>query len=340
MAIKSRLAKRKTRTLLAESLERRAMMAADVAHNFLFPHDVDDDGSVTPLDALVVVNRLNRGTDDSVVGKPQFHDVDDDSRVTPLDALVLINDINARAADTGAGGPLLLQSSVLKNAATGTRVRVELETEGAETELKIRLDNAPVSSSFEVMLNDIALGQLMTDARGRGQIVLSQGDDNRDHAPLPPAITSLSPEMELIIGDIVRGQLSQIASVENHNSNVTGPGASESQELHLKAVFPQRDGIQSSATYEREIERGAVKQKLEAEIENAAPNSVVTVTVNGVFVGNITTDVKGKGKLRLTSSPTDTGEQPLPPTFPVIAAGASIQIGSSVAEFRVVSETR
>ncbi len=79
------------------------MMAADVAHNFLFPHDVDDDGSVTPLDALVVVNRLNRGTDESLVGKPQFHDVDDDSSVTPLDALVLINEINARAADNGAG---------------------------------------------------------------------------------------------------------------------------------------------------------------------------------------------------------------------------------------------
>ncbi len=36
-------------------------MAADVFHNFVLPNDVDDDGSITPLDALVVINRINQG---------------------------------------------------------------------------------------------------------------------------------------------------------------------------------------------------------------------------------------------------------------------------------------
>ena len=62
----------------------------------MYPHDVDDDGSVTPLDALVVINRLNRGSDDSASVVHRFHDVDDDSQVTPLDALVVINYLNAK----------------------------------------------------------------------------------------------------------------------------------------------------------------------------------------------------------------------------------------------------
>ena len=144
-------------------------MAADVAHNFLFPHDVDDDGSVTPLDALIVINHLNRGGDDSISVGGQFHDVDDDSQVTPLDALILINDLNSKSAAPSGNNPILSQSSVLSIPTSGVRVRVELETEGTESELNIRIDHAPASSSYAVTLNDIALGQLTTDARGRGQ---------------------------------------------------------------------------------------------------------------------------------------------------------------------------
>lgn len=88
MATKIRKSTNLRRRLFSEALEPRAMMAADVMHNFLFPHDVDDDGSVTPLDALVVINRLNRGADDSSLHERQFHDVDDDSRRTNMGSIV------------------------------------------------------------------------------------------------------------------------------------------------------------------------------------------------------------------------------------------------------------
>ena len=328
MATNRRNNRNSTRKLFSETLEPRAMLAADTVHNFLFPHDVDDDGSVTPLDALVVINRLNRGGDDASSVKRQFHDVDDDSQVTPLDALILINDINSKSAVPSANGPVVSQSSALSNPASGSRVRVELETEGVETELKIRIDQAPVSRSFPVTLNNIALGQLTTDARGRGQIVLSRGDDNRQHLPLPAELSSLTPEMELVIGDIVKGKLSQVAKTESNGSGTSTTPVSGSQEQHFVATFDVVAGVIRSAEYEQETERGITKRKFEAEIEKATPNSNFVVSVGGIVVGSIATDSKGKGKLRLTTNPKDARDQLMPASFPAVSDGTSVRIGT------------
>ncbi len=300
------------------------MMAADVAHNFLFPHDVDDDGSVTPLDALVVINRLNHGGDDSRSAERQFHDVDDDSQVTPLDALILINDINSNSAAPVGNGLHVAKSSVLNTA--NARVRVELETEGPETELNIRMDHAPVSSSFEVSLNDIALGQLVTDARGRGKMVLSQGDDNREHLPLPSGLTTLSPDMELVIGDIVKGKLSQVTKVESNGTST--PVVTSSQEQQFAARFDAVGGVVRSAEFEQETEAGATKRKFKAEIEKATPNTRFDVTVGGIMVGSVQTDSKGRGRLSLATNPKDAGDQIMPASFPAISDGTTVKIGA------------
>ncbi len=311
------------------------MMAADAMHNFLFPHDVDDDGNVTPLDALVVINHLNRGGDDSSSAQHQFHDVDDDSQVTPLDALILINDLNSRSAAPNGDSPRASQSSVLSAPSSGTRVRVELETEGAESELNIRIDNAPVSRSFPVSLNDIALGQLMTDAKGRGRIVLGQGEGDREQLPLPPGLTTLSPETELVIGDIVRGKLSQVSRLESNASGSATPPVVEGQEQHFVAKLSVVSGATYSAEFEQEAENGVTKRQFEAEIEKAAPNSRLEVSVGGILVGNIDTDIKGKGKIRLTTNPKDSGEQLMPSAFPTVADGTTVKIGTVESTLRL-----
>ncbi len=94
---------RPTRKLLPEALEARQLMASDLAHNFLLPHDVNDDYRVTPSDALMVINKLNRrGMDDTPqTSRSHFEDVNDDSRLTPSDALTVINRINSQAAVAG-----------------------------------------------------------------------------------------------------------------------------------------------------------------------------------------------------------------------------------------------
>ncbi len=313
------ISQRKTRfrRLFSERLETRTLFAADVLHNFLMPHDVDDDGSITPIDALVVINRLNKSGETAINGH-EFEDVDDDSQLTPLDALAVINKLNSTTVHATT------DQSTNVPGVSGVRARVELESEGAEAELKIRVDNAPASSSFDVTLNDIALGQLMTDTRGRGELLLSRGGDDSNRSPLPDALIALSPDMELVIGDIVRGKIARAANVE------------ETASLHLLARFSPIDRVERSAEFERESEGGLVRQRFEAALEHAAANGMFDVAVDGILIGRINTDINGKGRLRLSNHSEHEGDQPFPESFPDLESGSIVTIGDVSSGFNSV----
>ncbi len=81
-------------------------------HNSAKPLDVNNDGLITPLDALQIINELNARrltnnsefslptiTDD--VAPPPFYDVSNDGRATPFDALLVINHLNRASGGTG-----------------------------------------------------------------------------------------------------------------------------------------------------------------------------------------------------------------------------------------------
>lgn len=70
--------------------------------NSLDRNDVNQDNIVSPLDALVVINDLNRRGGRLLQGlnlEGYFIDVNDDGWLTPLDALVVINHLNRRAGE-------------------------------------------------------------------------------------------------------------------------------------------------------------------------------------------------------------------------------------------------
>jgi hypothetical protein len=66
------------------------------------PFDVDNDGYISPSDALFVINYLNRthpeAEAESTVFLASFLDVDGDSYVSPSDAPMVINYLNANDA--------------------------------------------------------------------------------------------------------------------------------------------------------------------------------------------------------------------------------------------------
>lgn len=86
----------------------------DTLHNPLLAGDVNADGLVAPLDALIVLNRLSQAQRDGVLGgisvellvpdtPRRYHDVDNSRRVEPLDALIVLNMVarNNRSAENG-----------------------------------------------------------------------------------------------------------------------------------------------------------------------------------------------------------------------------------------------
>lgn len=70
--------------------------------------DVNNSGSISAIDALLVINYLNSGQPtflpDSTFVAPPFIDVNGDERVTAFDALLVINELNRRSGGGGTGG--------------------------------------------------------------------------------------------------------------------------------------------------------------------------------------------------------------------------------------------
>jgi hypothetical protein len=63
------------------------------------PHDVNDDGDMTPVDVLLVINRINRDPADPTLpprpeSPPPFYDVNGDGHCTAEDVLQIVNEIN------------------------------------------------------------------------------------------------------------------------------------------------------------------------------------------------------------------------------------------------------
>lgn len=100
----------KSRPLQLESLESRYVLAGcspvlSPSTNETMPADVNADGNIGLLDALIVVNELNdRAHSDPVTGElscaslaTHFIDPNGDAHVSPLDALMVVNVISARS---------------------------------------------------------------------------------------------------------------------------------------------------------------------------------------------------------------------------------------------------
>lgn len=120
---RSRGPRQSKRRLLTETLESRQLLAGDfggtmgdapfevpadtyedvdnysVGHNYWNKFDVDNNGQITALDALRVINHMNSHAEGEMTGdqvaSSGFVDVNEDHVVTALDALLVINQLNA-----------------------------------------------------------------------------------------------------------------------------------------------------------------------------------------------------------------------------------------------------
>jgi hypothetical protein len=100
----------------SESATVTILLATSPLQNPLRHGDVNTDGNVTPLDALLILSRLARAQREGISGgvpvellvdqSPRFYyDTDGNGRVEPLDALIVLNRI-ARDSRQGAGESL------------------------------------------------------------------------------------------------------------------------------------------------------------------------------------------------------------------------------------------
>ncbi len=93
-----RMLKSRLRRLHLESLEPRVVFASDYENVFI-GKDVNDDGFITPVDALVTINKLFRTSGPlPPIGSgqvpPAYYDVNGDGEITALDPLLVLNHLS------------------------------------------------------------------------------------------------------------------------------------------------------------------------------------------------------------------------------------------------------
>ena len=99
----------KRRRLRSEMLERRELLAANMFHNEAMPEDVNEDGQITPADALAVIDQVSRRSrgDFDAEGRRErgrMTDVNNDGVDSPSDALAVINRLSDDARQRRDGG--------------------------------------------------------------------------------------------------------------------------------------------------------------------------------------------------------------------------------------------
>lgn len=133
-------------------------------HNAANPYDVSNDGVLSPLDAILVINYLNHtpGGPTPVGSPPPYLDVDGDNIIAPVDALMVINMLNSMSVSAeaeSATSPLTpsLTSSAASASASSDSASSRLAmtdlaamTGGATTRLASHLEKAALRSDSAV----------------------------------------------------------------------------------------------------------------------------------------------------------------------------------------------
>ena len=76
-----------------EQLESRQLLAASPWHNSFLPPDVDANGTIAPIDALLIVNELNaNGPRQLVQGEGEIPMTGSDTKVRDAELVALVTD--------------------------------------------------------------------------------------------------------------------------------------------------------------------------------------------------------------------------------------------------------
>jgi hypothetical protein len=190
-----------------------------------------------------------------------------------------------------------------------------------ETELKVSISGATASTTFDVAIGGVVVGQITTDSTGAGKLVLSSNPDSSNEQSLPADFpTSVTAGTAVTVGTLS----GSLATPTN-----TGGGCGAFDGTRLSAQLTDSVGSATGTTsYTTSTVDGTTTTKFKVSVTGATASTTYDVAIDGTVVGQLTTDTSGAGSLVLSSNPTG-NEQALPANFPTtIAAGSTVTVGT------------
>ena len=138
--------------------------------------DVNDDTTVSPLDALLVINELNSTS--AALGEGEspsiYLDVSSDGSVSPLDALLIINELN-RMSDAEA------EPVALAAVAAAVDFTITVETDDVDASRRASTSGTDGPSAKPLVLTDVAREQLFGSLANPAELAAATDvEDNLD----------------------------------------------------------------------------------------------------------------------------------------------------------------
>ncbi len=156
--------------VVSKAFDITVVLVRSAHHNYNLPQDVNGDGYVSPIDALIIINEINSNGAHPIPiggeGEPPLHriDVNGDGMITPIDLLLIINFLNEKLvfernqvnASTlfvpptqlaeGEGASLVSQTTALDNSLAFDDWN----------DIRQRRENAAIDSRLEALLVDLS----------------------------------------------------------------------------------------------------------------------------------------------------------------------------------------
>lgn len=347
---------RRRRVYRYERLERRQLLAGDTVHNFLAPLDVNDDQVVSPLDALAVVNHLNRDIDQSLQTlrdtatqlSNQFLDVNDDSMVTVIDALQVINGLNRDIADSvdevfsqlSTVDGVRMRADFVRDAVTGLE-------DGVRELFQVRLQHGTPGREYPIVFDGNLIGTVVADRVGRGVFEIVS-DSLGDRPLLDRIVDRIDRVVEsrgLLhvegIGAVILNNLesnSQEQIIDDASRNGSDSSSDEAIRIPDFGMLPDLDQITGPvfSTVLREAGRivgGAYLTSLQDGFSlglvarGFEPGEVYEVAVDGVSI--LSVEAGRYGVISMLYNSLEANADPLLNPLPEVLEGSQISLRSS-----------
>jgi subtilisin family serine protease/subtilisin-like proprotein convertase family protein len=162
-------------------------------HNLSNGEDVNNDGYISPIDALLVINRINTNGAGGIVGasatatSTYYYDVVPDNQINPADALAVINFLNAHRVSTA--NALSMTPALAAEGEAGSALNL-LAFLGLAAQERAASPTNAAAASGKLLAADGALNSPLpasSAAPTSGKVAADGSDDSADAPELDPA---------------------------------------------------------------------------------------------------------------------------------------------------------
>jgi len=182
---------------------------------------------------------------------------------------------------------------------------------------------ADANTTYDVAIDGTVVGEITTNDNGNGRLIFSsRGRGNTETFP-DDFPTDLAAGATVTIGDAT-GELS---------SRFANSG--DADRIRLASFLSDPDSsVRATIKFSSEMEDdGTTETKMMVKVLGSDPNASLDVRIDGITVGTITTNARGRGTLVLSSE-----DGTLPANFPAtVESGVDVTVGTTTGSLHDVA---